>query len=61
MEKQRYLKWLSLLCALMALFGIGVFAVGYQPVSIGRAATVAVLLVASAVLAVLSRRLPSSR
>ncbi len=56
MEKRLYLKWLSALCMLMALFGICVFAVGYQPVSAGRAATIAMLLVAAAVLAALSRK-----
>ncbi len=61
MEKRLYLKWLSALCALMALFGIGVFAVGYKSLSIGRVATVAALLVAAAVLAAVSRRRPSQR
>ena len=56
MEKRLYLKWLSALCALMALFGVAVLAVGYQPVSAGRAATIAALLVAAAVLAALTRR-----
>ncbi len=56
MEKRLYLKWLSALCALMALFGVAVFAVGYKSLSIGRVATVAVLLVAAAVLSALSRR-----
>ena len=61
MEKRLYLKWLSALCALMALFGVAVFAVGYKSLSIGRVATVAVLLVTAAVLAALSRRRSSLR
>lgn len=61
MEKRLYLKWLSLLCALMALFGVGVLAVGYQPVSFGRAATIVVLFAAAAVLAALFRRSSASR
>ncbi len=61
MEKRLYLKWLSALCALMALFGVAVFAVGYKSLSIGRVATVAVLLVAAVAFAALSRRRSSLR
>ncbi len=56
MEKRLYLKWLSALCALMAVFGTCVFAVGYKSLSFGRVATVAALIAAAIALAVLSRR-----
>ena len=61
MEKRLYLKWLSVLCALMALFGIAVFAVGYKSLSVGRVATVVALLAEAAILAVVSRSRPSRR
>lgn len=51
-----YLRWIAALCLGMAVFGIAVFAVGYQPPSFGRVATVALLLAASAALTLVSRR-----
>ena len=42
-EKQRYLRWLGILCAIMAAF-----AIGYKDPSVGRVATLAGLIVASA-------------
>lgn len=56
MEKSHYLKWLSVLCVVLAAFGAGIFAVGYQPLSVGRVATICLLIVAAAVLAWFSRR-----
>lgn len=47
-EKQRYLRWLGILCAIMAAFCLGVFAIGYKDPSVGRMATLAGLIVASA-------------
>ena len=56
MERKHYLKWLSALCAVLAVFGVGIFLVGYQPLSVGRVATICLLVVTAAVLAWLSRR-----
>lgn len=56
-----YLKWLSMLCLLMAVFGILVFAIGYKPLSFGRVVTVVLLLAAFAVLQVLYRRMDAGR
>lgn len=56
MERKHYLKWLSVLCAVLAAFGVGIFLVGYQPLSVGRVATICLLVVAAAVLAWFSRR-----
>lgn len=56
MERKYYLKWLSVLCVVLAVFGVGIFLVGYQSLSVGRVATICLLVVAAAVLAWLSRR-----
>ena len=56
MERKHYLKWLSVLCVVLAAFGVGIFLVGYQPLSVGRVATICLLVVAAAVLAWLSCR-----
>lgn len=56
MERKYYLKWLSVLCMVLAAFGVGIFLVGYQSLSVGRVATICLLVVAAAVLAWLSRR-----
>ena len=40
-EKQRYLRWLGILCVIMAAFCLGVFAIGYKDPSVGRVATLA--------------------
>lgn len=56
MERKHYLKWLSVLCVVLAAFGVGIFVVGYQPLSAGRVATICLLVVAAAVLAWFSRR-----
>ncbi|MEC4272766.1 hypothetical protein VJ923_06310 [Adlercreutzia sp. R25] len=47
-EKQRYLRWLALLCAVMAAFCLGVFIIGYKDPSFGRVATLVALVIASA-------------
>ena len=51
MERKHYLKWLSVLCVVLAAFGVGIFLVGYQSLSVGRVATICLLVVAAAVLA----------
>lgn len=56
MERKHYLKWLSAVCVVLAAFGVGIFAVGYQPLSVGRVATICLLVAAAAVLAWFSRR-----
>ena len=56
MERKHYLEWLSVLCVVLAAFGVGIFAVGYQPLSVGRVATICLLVAAAAVLAWFSRR-----
>ncbi|MEG0071236.1 MAG: hypothetical protein RR381_05105 [Raoultibacter sp.] len=43
-----YLKWIAILCAVMAAFCLAIFAVGYKDLSVARVATVVVLLIASA-------------
>ena len=55
-EKQRYLRWLGILCAIMAAFCLGIFLIGYKDPSFGRVATFAALVIASAVSFWLSRR-----
>lgn len=37
-----------MLCILMGVFGIGVILIGYQPATIGRIATIALLFVGAA-------------
>lgn len=55
-EKQRYLRWLGILCAIMAAFCLGVFAIGYKDPSAGRVATLVALVIASIAFFRLSRR-----
>lgn len=50
MDARGYMKWLSTLCLVMALFGTAVMLVGYKAPTIGLVATVAVLVVAAAAL-----------
>lgn len=50
MDARGYMKWLSTLCLVMALFGAAVMLVGYKAPTIGLVATVAVLVVAAAAL-----------
>lgn len=51
-----YLRWLGILCAVMAAFCLGVFIIGYKDPSIGRVATFVALAVACPVLLWLSKR-----
>lgn len=51
-----YLRWLGMLCAVMALFCLGVFAIGYKEPSLGRIATLIALIVAAAICLWLSKR-----
>ena len=44
------MKWLSMLCLVMALFGTAVMLVGYKVPTIGLVATVAALVIAAAAL-----------
>lgn len=55
-EKRLYERWLSVLCAGMAVFGIGVMFVGYKAPTVGLVATVVMLGAASALLAMKARR-----
>ena len=50
-EKRLSEKWLSVLCAGMAIFGVGVMLVGYKSPTVGLVATVALLVIASSLLA----------
>ena len=50
MDAQGYMKWLSILCLVMALFGTAVMLVGYKVPTIGLVATVATLVIAAAAL-----------
>ena len=51
MDARGYMKWLSILCLVMALFGTAVMLVGYKAPTIGLVATVAALIIAAAALA----------
>lgn len=51
MNAQGYMKWLSMLCLVMALFGTAVMLIGYKAPTIGLVATVAALIIAAAALA----------
>ena len=55
MDTRGYMKWLSVLCLVMALFGTAVMLVGYKAPTIGLVATVAALVVAAAALGWKSR------
>ena len=50
MNARVYLKWLSVLCLVMALFGTAVMLVGYKAPTIGLVATVAALVIAATAL-----------
>lgn len=57
MESRLYMKWLAVLCAVMAAFGLGVMIIGYKAPTFGLVATVVVLVVAALALALKARRL----
>ena len=50
MDAQGYMKWLSILCLVMALFGTAIMLIGYKAPTIGLVATVAALVIAAAAL-----------
>lgn len=50
-----YLRWLGILCAVMAVFCLGIFLVGYKDPSFGRVATLIGLIIASITFFRLSR------
>ena len=50
MDARGYMKWLSILCLVMALFGTAVMLVGYKAPTIGLVAPVATLVIAAAAL-----------
>ena len=50
MDARGYMKWLSILCRVMALFGPAVMLVGSKAPTIGLVATVAALVIAAAAL-----------
>lgn len=51
-----YLRWLGILCAIMAAFCLGIFIIGYKDPNAGRMATLVGLIVASAGFFWLARR-----
>ncbi len=53
-----YLRWLAILCAIMAAFCLGVFIIGYKDPSIGRVATFVALAIACPALLYLSKKPP---
>lgn len=55
-EKRLYEKWLSVLCAGMAIFGVGVMLVGYKAPTVGLVATVVMLVGASALFAIKAKQ-----
>ena len=56
MEARLYAKWLAVLCAGMATFGVGVMAIGYKAPTFGLVATVVLLLAAAVALAFKTRK-----
>ena len=55
-EKRLYEKWLSVLCAGMAIFGVGVMLVGDYAPTAALVATVAMLVGASALFAIKAKQ-----
>ncbi|MEG1397806.1 MAG: hypothetical protein RSC47_04060 [Raoultibacter sp.] len=55
-----YLKWISILCAVMALFCLAIFAIGYKDLSFARVATVVVLAVASVACGIAAKKKAAS-
>lgn len=55
MEPKLYAKWLSVLCAAMAIFGTCVMLVGYKAPTFGLVGTVIVLVVGAVLLALKAR------
>ncbi|MEG0216955.1 MAG: hypothetical protein RR572_01185 [Raoultibacter sp.] len=59
-DKAVYLKWIAILCAVMALFCLAIFVVGYKDLSFGRVATVVALLVASVACGIASKSMAAA-
>lgn len=55
MEPKLYAKWLSMLCAAMAVFGTGIMLVDYKSPTFGLVGTVIVLVVGAVLLALKAR------
>lgn len=51
-----YLKWIAILCAVMAVFCLAIFVIGYKDFSFARVATVVVLVAASVACGVVSKK-----
>ena len=52
----QYLRWLGILCAVMAAFCVGVLVIGYKEPSFGRIATLVLLCIASPLFLWLAKR-----
>ncbi|MEG0845365.1 MAG: hypothetical protein RR917_00875 [Eggerthellaceae bacterium] len=59
-DKAIYVKWIAILCAVMALFCLAIFVVGYKDLSFGRVATVVALLVASVACGIASKKMAAA-
>ncbi|MEG0621131.1 MAG: hypothetical protein RR477_08390, partial [Raoultibacter sp.] len=59
-DKAIYVKWIAILCAVMALFCLAIFVVGYKDLSFGRVATVIALLVVSVACGVASKKMAAA-
>ncbi|MEG0620976.1 MAG: hypothetical protein RR477_07600 [Raoultibacter sp.] len=59
-DKAIYVKWIAILCAVMALFCLAIFVVGYKDLSFGRVATVIALLVASVACGIASKKMATA-
>lgn len=53
----QYMRWLSVLCAVMASFGVGVLVIGYKTPSVGRIMTIMCLYVVASILFYAARRM----
>ena len=54
--KTELLKWASAVMAALLVFSIGILAIGYQPLSMGRAMTMLMLLCGSIICLFLAKR-----
>ncbi|MCL1797031.1 MAG: hypothetical protein FWG24_01725 [Eggerthellaceae bacterium] len=55
-ESATYFKWLAILCGILLLFSVGILAVGYQDITLFRAALVVAFLVGTVAFIFLARR-----
>lgn len=51
-----YLKWIAILCVIMAAFAVGIIFIGYKDLSIGRAMTVICLLITAGACGFISKK-----